>query len=420
MKRTVITLLAFALFMTGASAQVTKRLNRLEVTFADTLKLDSLYNFWNAYVQLHPKDEMAWRNLFDASEGKVHDMIYRTRDWDGCERYRKQLNVVGRMKKAIPDSYTFYYCAHEGSYLPEAEEKQYRENGAMTLFAHYDAYADSAIARLPDDAYADDYETWIPYLIEECDSVRLKNILTRYYESGQYPEEDLQYHFNELQGMDEGGVYIGVHDGDIIGKLILQQVLGVHKDKIVFHENAAMHPWQVRRLFGKIGIPFNEEVWGLLHMAEQEQQLLKFLRYIVDNSKRPVYLSAHNMWGLIIGKGLPDELKACFYNEGLTMRYSTRPYDNRSVKRRNIEKRYRLEYLRMPFHPKRKEDRRRFANVPEAYAIDYVRLLHDQLPYYKQHNKERYQWLRDIFTDIIKPLEKENNYVVDELKGYLK
>ena len=248
----------------------------------------------------------------------------------------------------------------------------------------------------------------------------MKNILTRYYESGQYPEEDLQYHFNELQGMDEGGVYIGVHDGDIIGKLILQQVLGVHKDKIVFHENAAMHPWQVRRLFGKIGIPFNEEVWGLLHMAEQEQQLLKFLRYIVDNSKRPVYLSAHNMWGLIIGKGLPDELKACFYNEGLTMRYSTRPYDNRSVKRRNIEKRYRLEYLRMPFHPKRKEDRRRFANVPEAYAIDYVRLLHDQLPYYKQHNKERYQWLRDIFTDIIEPLEKENNYVVDELKGYLK
>ena len=420
MKRTVITLLAFALLITGVSAQETKRLNRLEVIFADTLKLDSLYNFWNAYVQLHPKDETAWRNLFDASESKVHDMIYRTRDWDGCERYRKQLNVVGRMEKAIPDSYTFYYCAHEGSYLPEAEEKRYKENGAMTLFAHYDAYADSAIARLPDDALADDYETWIPYLIEECDSVRLKNILNRYYESGQYPEEDLQYHFNELQGMDEGGVYIGVHDGDIIGKLILQQVLGVHKDKIVFHENAAMHPWQVRQLFDRIGIPFNEEVWGLLHMAEQEQQLLKFLRYIVDNSKRPVYLSAHNMWGLIIGKGLPDELKACFYNEGLTMRYSTRPYDNRSVKRRNIEKRYRLEYLRMPFHPKRKEDRRRFANVPEAYAIDYVRLLHDQLPYYKQHNKERYQWLRDIFTDIIEPLEKENNYVVDELKGYLK
>ena len=109
MKRTVMTLLAFTLLLAGASAQVTKRLNRLEVTFADTLKLDSLYNFWNAYVQLHPKDEMAWRNLFDASEGKVHDMIYRTRDWDGCERYRKQLNVVGRMEKAIPDSYTFYY-----------------------------------------------------------------------------------------------------------------------------------------------------------------------------------------------------------------------------------------------------------------------------------------------------------------------
>ena len=275
MKRTVIALLAFALFLTGVSAQVTERVNRHEVLFADSLKLDSLYNFWNAYVQLHPKDETAWRNLFEVSEGKVFDMINRTKDWNGSERYRKQMNVVGRMEKAITGTYTFYYCAHEGSYLPEEEEKRYKENGAMTLFAHYNAYADSAIACLPDDAFADDYETWIDYLIEECDSVRLKNVLTRYYESGQYPEEDLQYHFNELQGMDEGGVYVGVHIGDIIGKLILQQVLGVHKDKIVFDENAAMHPFQVRRLFDRIGIPYNEDVWGLLHMAEQEQQLLR-------------------------------------------------------------------------------------------------------------------------------------------------
>lgn len=420
MKRTFIALLALVFFMTGVSAQETERLNRQKLIFSDSLKIDSLYNFWNTYVQLHPKDEVAWRNLFEVSKEKISDMIFKTRDWDGCERYRKQLNVVGRMKQAIPDTYTFYYCAHEGSYLPEAEEKRYKENGAMTLFAHYDAYADSAIACLPDDAYADDYEKWIDYLIDKCDSVRLTNILNRYYQSGLYPEEDLQYHFNELQGMDEGGVYVGASPGDIIGKLILQQVLGVHKDKIVFHENYAMHPYLVKRLFGRIGIPYNDEVWGWLHMAEQEKQLLKFLRYIFDNSKRPVYLSAHNMWGLIIGKGLPDELKACFYNEGLTMRYSTRPYDNRAVKRRNIEKRYRLEYLRMSFHPKRKEDNRCFSYVPEGYAIEYVRLLHDQLPYYKQHNKERYQWLRDVFMDIIEPLEKENYDVVDELKGYLK
>jgi hypothetical protein len=100
------------------------------------------------------------------------------------------------------------------------------------------------------------------------------------------------------------------------------------------------------------------------------------------------------------------------------MRYSTKPYDNRAVKRRNIEKRYRLEYLRIPFHPEIKNTQR-FSCSANVYAMIYVRLLHDQLPYYKKYNRERYQWLYDIFTDIIEQLEKEN-LDVDEFKGYLK
>ena len=100
------------------------------------------------------------------------------------------------------------------------------------------------------------------------------------------------------------------------------------------------------------------------------------------------------------------------------MRYSAKPYDNRAVKRRNMEQRYRLEYLRMSFHPEKKNTQR-FSSDADAYAMNYMRLLHDQLPYYKQHNKERYQWLHDIFTDIIERLEKENFYV-DEFKAYLK
>ena len=54
-----------------------------------------------------------------------------------------------------------------------------------------------------------------------------------------------------------------------------------------------------------------------------------------------------------------------------------------------------------------------------GYAMNYIRLLHDQLPYYKQHNLERYQWLTDIFNDIIRQLEKRG-YDVNEFKGYLK
>ena len=415
----MMTMLAAATMVTAASAQETERIDREEILtlYGDSVKTDSLYDFWNTYVQIHPKDEVAWRNLFDVSEKKVFRRINTTKDWKGSEEYRKQLNVVGRMEKAIPGTYTFYYCAYEGSYLPEEEDKLAKEHDMLTLYMHHVEYADSAIATLPANALASDYERWIQYLFPKSDTVRINQLLKRFYESGQYPEETLQYHFNELQGMETGAVYCGAHEGDIIGKLILQRVLGVHQDKILYDENAAMDPEYVKDVFGQIGIPFNKD-WYWQGYENQIEKQRAIMRYIFDHSTRPVYLSAHNMQGYVLGYGLPDELKARLYNEGLTIRYSTKPYDNMAVKRRNIEQRYRLEYLRMPFHPKMK-DTQLFSFSADAYAMNYMRLLHDQLPYYKKHNHERYQWLHDVFTDIIERLEKEN-YDVDEFKGYLK
>ena len=416
MKRTIFTLLAAFTMTAGASAQETELTEFTNLWELDSVTVDSMYNYWDAYVLVHPKEELAWRKLFEVSEQKKNNRLYKTKDWQTAQDYRKQMNVVGRMEQAIPNTYTFYYSAYVGGFNPDVPEG----SDVMTLFMHRDDYADAAITSLPANALASDYELWAQYLIEKNDTLRLTRLLTDYYESGQYPEEALQYHFNELQGMDEGGVYIGAHEGDILGKLILQLVLGVHRDKILYDENAAMNPDYLKAAFGSIGIPFDDQVWGQLHATiRQDKTLTAIMRYIFDHSRRPVYLSAHNMQQLILGQGLPDELKARLYNEGLTMRYSTRPYDNRSVKRRNMEQRYRLEYLRMTFHPQPKKDVRFFQFPAWAYAMNYLRLLHDQLPYYKQHNRERYQWLHDIFTDIIDRLEKEN-YDVDEFKGYLK
>ena len=407
MKRTIFTLLATVMMTVGAGAQEAElaEFKSTNLWLLDSVKVDSMYNYWDAYVQAHPKEEMAWRKLFEVCSNQEYRL--RTKNWEeGIALHGKRvLPLLERMKAAIPSTYQYYYCAHEGGY-PMPLETQH-------------ALADSAIALLSEKTIASDYELWVQGLIVRRDTLKLTQVLTRYYESGQYPEEALQYHFNELQGMDEGGLYIGAHEGDIIGKLILQLVLGVHRDKILYDENAPMNPDYLKSVFRNIGIPFDDQTWNQLHATIwQEKTLTAIMRYIFDHSQRPVYLSAHNMQQLILGQGLPDELKACLYNEGLTMRYSAEPYDNRSVKRRNIEQRYRLEYLRMSFHPQPKKDTRRFSFPAFAYAMNYMRLLHDQLPYYKQHNRERYYWLREIFADIISQLDAMN-IDVEEYKAYL-
>lgn len=419
MKRIVLTLLAFFLILTGASAQETERIEgRAYLYGVDSLRLDSMYAYWNDFVAEHPKDEVAWRNLSEVEQAKVNRLLYKTHDWHAPQLLRKQLNVIPRMQQAIPGSYTFYYCAHQGGYVSEEESKKMEESGVPTLYSHLDEYADSAIAVLPKKVPAGDYDLWTGYLIQKNDTLLLTKVLTQYYESGLYPEERLQYNFNELQGMEDGGVYLGHTEGDIIGKLILQYVLRVHQDKILYHENLAMTNYYLKTLFNRIGIPFSNEIYSHLFSVYQKDMLPNIMRYIFENSKRPVYLSAHNIQQMVLGKGVPDELKACLYNEGLTMRYSAKPYDNMDVKRRNVEQRYRLEYLRMRFHPEVKSNQR-FSFPADALAQNYLNLLHDLLPYYKQHNKERYQWLRGFYTDIIAGLEKKN-YDVEKFKKYLK
>lgn len=415
MKRTLLTLILAAAALVGASAKndverlsdPSRRLIKSDVWSLDTLQLDSLYDRWNDYVLAHPKNEQAWRNLFTIVDERSVRM-----SGEAQLKYKKQKNVVGRMEQAIPDSYTFYYCAHESAY----EYERYRsELIEYWEFAEkHNQFADRAIERLPKDAQANDYETWIIYLIREKpgqDSTQLTDLLTRYFESGLYPAEALQYHFNELQGMDEGAIYIGHVEGDIIGKLILQQVLGVHRDKIFYCENSAHYRPYIEAVFQQAGLSMDffepDSAWARAEEQEEEYRLI--IRYICEHSTRPVYTSANCINNLILDKGLPEDLKACFYNEGLTMHYSAKPYDNQAVKRRNVEERYRLEYLRLSFLPNDySKDTRRFKQPNDMLAFNYLLVLNDLMPYYKAHSPQRHAWLNTLFTDVFTQIIKND------------
>ncbi len=379
-----MTLLAFTLLLAGASAQEKKVAKVTVIAMGagpyqtlDSLDLDSTYNYWNNYVAEHPKDEKAWRTLKE-----VDDRMFTKTDGKNREaalRRSKENNVFNRMAQAIPGTYTFYKYAY-----------RYR-------WAKHKEYADSAIAVMPKDVPVDDYDQWAGHLIVKKDTLRLTKVLTQYYESGQYPASALQYDYNELQGMEKGGVYLGQTKGYIMGKFILQFVLGVHKDKILCSEgNVKSH---VKQMFESIGIPFSDEIYNSFKTSKQDDELIAIMRYIFEHSKRPVYLSASSRFLTKI----PDDLKACLYNEGLTMRYSAKPYNNVAVKRRNVEQRYMMDYLVLQFQPEVKSFHT--PKSPSSLAINYLILLYDLMPYYKKHNAEQYARLNHIFTGIMSKLD---------------
>ena len=128
---------------------------------------------------------------------------------------------------------------------------------------------------------------------------------------------------------------------------------------------------------------------SLRRNAQGFKGLERLLRYNFDNVKRPVYLSSNSISMLLFGEGVPDELKQYLYNEGLTIRYSAKPYDNLRVKRRNVEERYLLDYLRFSFSPD--SDRRN-----SYLSFHYLILLKDLLPYYKANDPDRFRWLNRL------------------------
>ena len=97
------------------------------------------------------------------------------------------------------------------------------------------------------------------------------------------------------------------------------------------------------------------------------------------------------------------------YSEGLVMRYSKKPYDNLSIKRKNYEELYLTDYLRESFLPES------YPATIDRYNFNYIPCLKSSLDYYKQSgNTPRYNELRNLMVRIVEQI----NVSVEEREQY--
>jgi hypothetical protein len=312
---------------------------------------------WKEATQRNPKDETAWLNYYNAA---------RYMGWFGSSSDSLAREVIREMGQAIPNTYTFNYCSYRAI-----------GSGHGTGETDGDKYAEAALAMLPDDMQFFDYDQWVCYLAMKGHEQRMAQMAKRYFDSGIYSESVLRYSYNELAGMDENGIYLGNGDAAIIPKWLIQEGMGMHKDKTIvcipFLAVKEYREWLSRKL--EISFPQWED--GSFETYNAYEQAL--LQTIIDRFGNRVYFSSTT----------PSETmepwKKKLYNEGLLLKYSAKPYDNLAVKRRNVEERYMLEYLLVSFRPEWTAGQRLSAN----YAV----LLADLLPYYAKHDQRRYEWL---------------------------
>ena len=238
-----------------------------------------------------------------------------------------------------------------------------------------------------DQTTAADYERQIVASYTNKNMPMLDSLLKSYYNTGLYPIDVLMYNYNELQGMEDWSVIVMSSAESLIGKLILQRVLNEHRDKVlVCIETGGLDA----TICGKLGIAEPQT------SGRPEEVFEQTIKWVAEHSDRKVYFPFTDS---PLFKQFPDAMKACIYNEGLTMRYSTTPYDNIAVKIRNLEERYLTDYLKLSLQPyNEKRDCRLYRRfTPGMLALNYSAIYIDMLPYYQKHRPDRVEWLQNLY-----------------------
>lgn len=360
MKRILLTL-TLALQGLGIAAQKPERIESPIISEKDSAWYEEQKELWKVQTQKDPTDETAWRNYYKAA---------RYTGWLSNEDNSAAHQAIVEMSQAIPDTYTYNLCAFTAIKLGHG------------IGTDGDKYAEAALRMLPDDVPDADYNDWVCYLAMKGQEERMAKMAKHYFESGTYSENVLRYSYNELAGMASGGIYIANGDAAIIPKWLIQEGMGLSKDKTIvcaaFLAVKEYREWLNRKL--NIVLPEWEE--GGFDSYEAYERAM--LQTIIDRFGSKVYFSATTYSKTM------EPWKECLYNEGLLLKYSAKPYDNLAVKRRNVEERYQLEYLLVSFRPEWTAGQRLSAN----YAV----LLADLLPYYAQHDRKRHDWLMRLLV----------------------
>lgn len=324
-------------------------------------------DLWRDIARSNPKDEQAWKNYFRAAWYKKWYNKADTRAND----------VLREMEKAVPGSYIYNYACYR-KYMGMEESH---------------LYARAAMKQLPETMDQNDYDIWFCYAAQVGDEENMERIAKRYYNSGLYSPYVLQYNYNELQGMEENGIYIGNGDAILIPKWIMQYAKGLHRDKAIVCMSFLALKHYREYIFRKLGVEM-PEFKEAKTQADYDENVVRAVEALRKGTKRPTYFSSFN--GVAINKPWEDKL----YNEGLTLKYSDKPYDNFSVKRSNVEERYLLEYLIESFSPNKWDSGNRL-------NANYVVMLSDLLDYYKKNNQKRYKWLRKLLLSALDGSEIE-------------
>lgn len=324
---------------------------------------------WKQRTKANLHDEEAWMNYFKATRYSEMEL--------GENNLPRTQAVVEEMKAAIPNTYTYYMCMNILTrFVNTGDSTDY---GQLTIDKLPEKVGEDEIFDLlgylwmtgaADDSTSANHSKWI----------QLQN---QQYKGHAYPERVLRYIHNQFLGMEKNALYFANGDMALFPAKLLQDAMGVQNDKQVIVISFLILDEYRNSLFAKLGIaPFQpSREFDFSNHDDYRAYYAELVEYIIHATGREAYFFPN------IGSepDIPSILAKKLYNEGLLLHYSEHKYDNLSVAKRNVEKRYHLEYLTEPNF-----NAQEWWSGNERMQMNYVVLLsHLVKEYMNEGNKEQ-------------------------------
>lgn len=337
---------------------------------------------WQREIDKNSTDENAWINYLTA----LHYAVELC-DVDEQSLAKKQRSeALERLIATMPDSPTRYVMEFymKGAGHPDCNRISPKVLETVKNNLHREEF----------------YEKYVAYLLMEHpeEEALIADVCRRWYKNGDFPSGTLNHFYNELAGLPQNAVVFSTGDTPTYAYLILQHAKGLFGN-IVTVSAPLLYIKEYRDyICRRLGIePISANVGydnGTGKYISNEEACL----YIIERCNRPAYYASTSKL-----PSFTDKL----YCEGLVFRYSTVPYDNTAVKRRNFEEVYLLDYLR--------EDLSYEYPLYERIKMNYITAFKSLLRYYKECGKQNeYQRLYSLLRGIV----SKNKAIDEQLRVY--
>ena len=269
---------------------------------------------WEQEIKKNPKNSEAWYNYYNAVRYARYTETIDTKD-----KKAKLEQIIADMGKAIPGTYEYHllkYWNHHSMTDIEDLKKAYEIN--------------------PDKP--DTYYGFIDYYENHGNAEKLKDFLTKLYESKDIAPGLINYNYNVIATTQKNAILFTNGDNDTYPVWILQQVENIRQDITVLNTSLIMSgkTYLEKKLKEKnITVNFDE-----LPKYRSKDFVTGLCKYIaIKYPSIPIYFA------LTVYSPTTESISDDLYLVGLAYKYSPTRIDNVAMLKNNWENNLRLDYL---------------------------------------------------------------------------